>query len=94
MINPRTIGQRHSRQPSAVPTKGRGISPVKRVAGEIVVYYGPVVPRQHVFPVGIAVGIVNRVQRLSEGSCGIGVLALCQDVSALVICISALMADI
>ena len=39
-----------------------------------------------VFPVGIAVGVVDRVQRLSEGSCGVGILALCQDISALVIC--------
>ena len=81
----RAIGQRHSRQPSAVPCEGRGISPVKRVAGEVVAYRNPVVLRQQVFPVGIAVGVVHRAERLSEGSCGVGILALCQDVSALVI---------
>ena len=58
---------------------------VKRVAGEVVAYRNPVVLRQQVFPVGIAVGVVHRAERLSEGSCGVGILALCQDVSALVI---------
>ena len=71
-----TIGQRHSRQPSAVPGKGRGISPVKRVAGEVVVYRSPVVLRQQVFPVGIAVGVVHRAERLAGCARGVGILGL------------------
>ena len=47
-----------------------------------------------VFPVGIAVGVVNRAERIAGGAGGVSVLALRQDVSALVICISVLMADI
>ena len=38
-----------------------------------------------VFPVGIAVGVVNRAERLAGGAGGGSVLALRQDVSALVI---------
>ena len=72
-----TVGQRHTRQASAVPGKGRGISPVKRVAGKVVVYRGPVVLRQQVFPVGIAVGVVHRAERLAGGAGGVSVLALC-----------------
>ena len=38
-----------------------------------------------VFPFGIAVGVVNRAERLAGGAGGVSVLALCQDVSALAI---------
>lgn len=38
-----------------------------------------------VFPVGIAVGVVHRAERLAGGAGGVSVLALRQDVSALVI---------
>ena len=36
-----------------------------------------------VFPVGIAVGVVHRAERLAGGADGVSVLAFCQDVSAL-----------
>ena len=39
-----------------------------------------------VFPVGIAVGVVHRAERLAGCAGGVSVLALRQDVSALVIC--------
>ena len=34
---------------------------------------------------GLAVGVVHRAERLAWGAGGVSVLALCQDVSALVI---------
>ena len=36
-----------------------------------------------VFPVGIAVGVVHRAERLAGCAGGVSVLALCQDVSVL-----------